>query len=140
MDNNDQKEISSDCEQQEDYFVEEDGVRFAGFHLLVEFWGANGLKDVQLIERALQEAAHMAGATVLDIHTHTFSSGGVTGVAILAESHITIHTWPERSYAAIDIFMCGNCRPRNAIGPLKSVLRPREVKVSEHKRGILSKA
>ncbi len=136
MDKKSQDELLSGGEQLEDYFVEEDGLRFAGFHLLVEFWGAEGLKDVQLVEKALRDAAHMAGATVLDIYAHSFSSGGVTGVAVLAESHISIHTWPERGYAAIDIFMCGNCRPREAIGPLKSALLPSEVKVSEHKRGV----
>ena len=137
MDKKNKDEVLSGCQQLEDYFVEEDGLRFAGFHLLGEFWGAEGLKDVRLIEKALQDAAYRAGATVLDIHAHTFSSGGVTGIAVLAESHISIHTWPERSYAAIDIFMCGNCRPSEAIGPLKSALRPSEVKISEHKRGVL---
>ncbi|MES9901364.1 MAG: adenosylmethionine decarboxylase [Sedimenticola sp.] len=120
-----------------DYFVEKDGLRFAGFHLLVEFWGAENLNDVSLIEEALCHAAELAGATVLSIHAHRFSPSGVTGVAILEESHISIHTWPEHGFAAIDIFMCGNCQPYAAIGPLKEAFVPDKVMLSEHKRGML---
>ncbi len=121
----------------DDYFFEKDGLRFAGFHLLVDFWGAEGLNDVSLIEAALRRAAEVTGATVLGVHSHKFSPSGVTGIAVLGESHISIHTWPERQFAAIDIFMCGNCQPHAAIGPLKEALTPEKVVLSEHKRGIL---
>jgi S-adenosylmethionine decarboxylase len=120
-----------------DYFVEQDGLHFAGYHLLVEFWGAEGLNDVPLIKAALRRAADMAEATVLSIHVHKFSQSGVTGIAVLAESHISIHTWPERGFAAIDIFMCGNCHPYDAIEPLKEALSPGKVLLTEHRRGTL---
>jgi S-adenosylmethionine decarboxylase len=78
----------------------------SGKHWIVEFYGARALGDVKVIRRALRNAATLSGATLLRIQLHHFGAGGgVTGVALLAESHISIHTWPERSYAAIDIFM-----------------------------------
>src|ERR1700684_3258188 len=76
-----------------DYFVERDGQKFAGMHLLVDLWGASNLGDPELIDRALRKAAVTAGATILHSHFHHFSpNGGVSGVVVLAESHISIHT------------------------------------------------
>jgi S-adenosylmethionine decarboxylase len=121
-----------------DQFVEEDDLRFAGWHLLIEFWGAENLNDVPIIEAALRRGSEMAGATLLDIHVHKFSPTGVTGIAVLEESHISIHTWPELGLAAIDIFMCGNCQPYAAMNPLKEALEPDKVMLSEHRRGIIS--
>jgi S-adenosylmethionine decarboxylase len=81
---------------------------YQGLHLLADLHGAKHLDNAGIIERALRQASHAAGAVVLDVHLHHFGPGqGVTGVALLAESHISIHTWPERNYAAIDIFVCG---------------------------------
>ncbi len=123
----------------DDKFVEIDGERFAGLHLLLEFWGAQSLDDEHFIETALRRAAEAAGATVLDIRLHKFlSSGGVTGVALLAESHISIHTWPERDYAAIDIFMCGDCDAYQAVAPLEQAFAPAKFEISENRRGSLS--
>ncbi|MEG3145440.1 adenosylmethionine decarboxylase [Sphingomonas sp. RT2P30] len=81
---------------------------FDGTHLLADLFGCTGLDDVARIERALRAGVVAAGATLLDLKLHSFGpEQGVTGVALLAESHISIHTWPERDYAAIDIFLCG---------------------------------
>ena len=67
------------------------------------------------MERLLRRAAAAGGATLLSCHMHGFGGGnGVTGVALLAESHITVHTWPERGYAAFDVFMCGGCNAERA--------------------------
>jgi S-adenosylmethionine decarboxylase len=80
-----------------------------GQHLIADLWGCHGLADPAVIEDALRSAATAAGATLLDLKLHHFGpQQGVTGVALLAESHISIHTWPERGYAAVDIFLCGD--------------------------------
>jgi S-adenosylmethionine decarboxylase len=80
---------------------------YDGRHLIAELHGCRGLADIGLVETALTDAAAAAGATLLEIRLHGFGEGqGVTGVALLAESHISIHTWPEHGYAAVDIFLC----------------------------------
>ena len=121
-----------------DYFIERDGVRYAGNHVLVELWDASNLDDPKLIEDALLLGARDAGATVLHSHFHHFSPyAGVSGVVVLAESHISIHTWPEKAYAAIDIFMCGECDPHNALPSIKRAFAPGEIEVQHHKRGVI---
>ena len=123
-------------EVQKDYFVERDGEKFAGMHLLVDLWGASRLDDPAHIDAALREAAIIAGATILHSHFHHFSpNGGVSGVVVLAESHISIHTWPERSFAAIDLFMCGACDPNLSIPVLQAAFRPSSIDLSEQRRG-----
>lgn len=107
-----------------------------GLHLLIDFWDCRALTDAAGIEHALREAAAACGATVLGVKLHGFGdTGGITGVALLAESHISIHTWPETGYAALDIFMCGRCDPRRALPVLKAHFAPGRVRVSEHRRG-----
>lgn len=77
-------------------------------HLLADLGEGSGLSDAVLIETTLRQAAGAAGAQVLSVHVHPFGEGmGVTGVALLAESHISIHTWPETGVAAVDLFVCG---------------------------------
>jgi len=121
-----------------DYFIEQDGVRYAGNHVLVELWDASNLDDPKQIEDALLQGAVDAGATVLHSHFHHFSPySGVSGVVVLAESHISIHTWPEKDYAAIDIFMCGECDPHNALPAIKRAFMPGEIEVQHHKRGVI---
>ena len=129
---------ASSSEDRKDYFVERNGLRFAGTHLLLDLWGATALDDPETIEQALREAATAAGATILHGHFHHFSpNGGVSGVLVLAESHISIHTWPERSFAAIDIFMCGACDPYASIPALKSWFRPERILLGEQRRGLV---
>lgn len=123
-------------EDRKDYFVERNGVRFAGTHLLVDLWGASRLDDPEHIDTALRAAAEAAGATILHGHFHHFTpNGGVSGVAVLSESHISIHSWPEADYAALDVFMCGNAKPHLAIDVLRSDFQADEVVVREHLRG-----
>ena len=127
------------AEVQKDYFVEKDGVKFAGMHLLVDLWGASNLCDPDHIDQALRDAAEAAGATILHGHFHHFSpNGGVSGVLVLAESHISIHTWPERDFAAIDIFMCGSCNPYDGVPALETAFKPREVNLDEQRRGLIA--
>jgi len=126
-------------DEAKDYFVERDGVKFAGTHLLVDLWGASNLADPDHIDRALREAATTAGATILHGHFHHFSpNGGVSGVLVLAESHISIHTWPERDFAAIDIFMCGACNPYDGIPALKAAFKPDRIGLGEQRRGLIA--
>lgn len=110
-----------------------------GIHVLLDIWRPRNPAslDISLIEKMLRQAAQVAGATVLDVKLHSFGeSGGITGVAILAESHITIHTWPELEYVAMDIFMCGACSVRACSEVIKDFLKPEIFTVSEHQRGV----
>ena len=124
--------------EQKDYFIERNGVRFAGTHLLIELWGGRNMDDPEAIEDTLCRAAIAAGATILHSHTHHFSpNGGVSGVVVLAESHISIHTWPEREFVALDVFVCGDCDPYKAIPVFREAFQPEHVHVSEHRRGLI---
>jgi len=128
--------LAGAAEEQKDYFVVRDGQKFAGMHLLVDLWGATNLADPEHIDAALREAALAAGATILHSHFHHFSpNGGVSGVVVLAESHISIHTWPERDFAAVDLFMCGCCDPYLSIPVLRRAFLPERVDIGEQRRG-----
>lgn len=121
-----------------DYFVERDGVRFAGMHLLIDMWGARHLAEADVIRDALARAVAACNASLLHLHVHSFGgNGGISGVAVLAESHISIHTWPERGFGAIDIFMCGACDPVGALPVLKEIFQPVEFNVVEQRRGLI---
>ncbi len=117
-------------------YVNKDKILFAGTHLLIDLWGATNLNSPKEIEQVLKNCAIECGATILHSHMHHFSPQGVSGVVVLAESHISIHTWPERQYVALDIFMCGNCNPYNSIDILKSYFNPQSIQISENKRGV----
>ena len=121
-----------------DHFITRNGLTFAGSHLIIDLWEAEGLDDRDLIEQALIDAVNASGATLLHIHLHTFTEGGgISGVAVLAESHISVHTWPERGYAAFDVFMCGHAEPRKALSVFKRAFNPGRIVIGEHKRGVL---
>lgn len=121
-----------------DHFITRNGFECAGTHLIVDLWGASGLDDMALMERALRDSVEVAGATLLHIHLHHFTpNGGISGVAVLAESHISVHTWPERGFGAFDVFMCGDARPELVIDVLREAFRPGQVSVSEHLRGMV---
>ncbi len=119
-----------------DHFIVRDGKVFAGTHLIADFWGASRLDDLQLMEKALREAVEKAKATLLHIHLHHFTpNGGISGVAVLAESHISVHSWPERDFAAFDVFMCGDSEPEKAIDVLKEAFIPERVELHTILRG-----
>lgn len=111
-------------------------IKYAGTHLLLEFWGAKNIDSVRIIKKALTEAVRACQATLLKVELHKFSPQGVSGVAMIAESHISIHSWPEYQYLAIDIFMCGDKDPYKAIDVLKKIFQPKKVDVIEMKRGV----
>ncbi|MDQ0357673.1 S-adenosylmethionine decarboxylase [Rhodoplanes tepidamans] len=118
-----------------DHFVVRNGVRCAGAHLIIDIHGGERLDEIEHIEHTLRRCVDAAGATLLHIHLHHFQPTGVSGVAVLAESHISIHTWPEAGYAALDVFMCGNADPDACVPILREAFAARRVAVSELLRG-----
>jgi len=125
-------------DDQKDHFITKNGLSYAGSHLIIDLWEAKGLDERERIETALIDAVQAAGATLLHIHLHKFEDGGgISGVAVLAESHISVHTWPEKGYAAFDVFMCGDAQPRKALDVFKKAFEPGRIVVGEHKRGVL---
>ena len=126
----------SDSNENKDYFIIRDGVRYAGMHLIIDVYGAGRLDELDHVEAALRDAVDAAGATLLHIHLHHFTpNGGISGVAVLAESHISIHTWPECGYAALDVFMCGETNPHATVEILREAFAPERIAVEEHMRG-----
>ena len=100
-----------------------------GRHLILDFWGcdAAALNDAPALEAALVRAAEAADGHILRRVVHAFAPQGVTGLLLLAESHLSIHTWPERGYAAIDFYTCGTADPSRAEAPLAEALRPAHI-------------
>jgi S-adenosylmethionine decarboxylase len=123
-----------------DHFIrDESGNPFAGRHLIIDFHevASELLVDARHIEQAFTRAAKEADATLLSFHQHKFEpNGGISAVAVLAESHISVHTWPERNFAAFDIFMCGNANTGRALEVLREEFNPGTVIVQEFKRGL----
>ncbi len=119
-----------------DFFIEKDGIRCAGSHFIIDIYGGKRLDDLEHVERTLIDCVNAAGATLLHVHLHPFEpNGGISGVAVLAESHISIHSWPEREYAALDIFMCGRARPERCLDVLKKAFSAERMTVRELLRG-----
>jgi S-adenosylmethionine decarboxylase len=119
----------------EDHFIRRDGRVFAGTHLIIEVVDGHGLDDEDRIRQAFRDCVDACGATLLHIHTHKFSPQGVSGVAVLAESHISVHTWPEIGYGAFDVFMCGDAEPWRAVEVLARAFGTADVRVKELLRG-----
>lgn len=138
------QDASSSCVNSgttQDHFIVRDGVTYAGNHVIIDLWDAEGLDDLHLMEAAFRETIDTCGATLLHIHLHHFTpNDGISGVAVLAESHISVHTWPERGFAAFDLFMCGDAKPELAIGVLSGYFKPKRVTLNELRRGIVESA
>lgn len=112
-------------------------ISYAGVHLIIELWHAQHLDSLPEIKKVLQDIVEACGATILSIDLHEFSpNGGVSGMAIIQESHVSIHTWPEYNYAAMDIFVCGTIDPYKALPVIKAGFQPKDLQVVELKRGI----
>ena len=108
--------------------------------MLLELRGCNQavLDDLKYLENALVSAAREAGATVIDQSFHQFAPQGVSGVVLIAESHLSLHTWPEHAYAAVDIFTCGTTvKIEVAADVLITKLGSRDPSVLEVKRGMM---
>ena len=107
-------------------------------HILAEFYGCprHLLNDVKTIEVAMTGAALSAGAEIREVAFHKFAPQGVSGVVIISESHLSVHTWPELGYAAVDVFTCGTrVDPKDACHYLEENLEAAEVEVMEVIRG-----
>ena len=109
-----------------------------GQHLVLELWGCNdGINDADTVRQAILDAVEAANATLLHLNVHTFSPHGVTGVAVLSESHLSVHSWPEHGYLAADIFTCGETtRPMEALRVLREYFQPTTVEAREIPRGM----
>ena len=118
-----------------DHFVTKNGATFAGAHLIIDLYDAQQLDDQAHIERTMRACIEASGATLLHIHLHPFEPTGVSGVAVLAESHISVHTWPEAGFAAFDVFMCGDTEPEKCIDILADAFKANKVEVTNLKRG-----
>lgn len=107
-----------------------------GQHVIAEFYGASHLQSCAPFVHVLRDAAAAADAVVLDVRLHDFGErAGFTGIALLAESHISVHTWPEYGYAAVDIFMCGDADTGKSLDVLRAYFSPTSESVTVLKRG-----
>jgi S-adenosylmethionine decarboxylase proenzyme len=114
-----------------------------GRHLLVELYGcdAKAITDVRRVEEIMVGAAKHAKATIVDVVFHSFNPHGISGVIVIQESHLTIHTWPEYNFASVDVYTCGNkVNPWTAYKYLAKHFRAKNVTALEMKRGVLNLA
>lgn len=123
---------------------EQDGVEEVnlGQHVLAEFFECdpNILNSIDKVEKYMVDAALECGATIVQKCFHMFNPYGVSGVVIISESHLAIHTWPELGYAAVDLFTCGDkCDPKVSYEFLKKKFHCQNATFTELKRGILNK-
>lgn len=109
-----------------------------GRHIIIEMWEAENLNSAKDLTKALKNCVAAIDGTLLDIRVVEFPVHGVTGVAIISESHVAVHTWPEHKYAAVDIFTCNLEGDVEAgIAALSDVLKPGRVEVMELRRGMV---
>ncbi len=111
-----------------------------GRHVLAEFYGCafDVLDDLEKVQRYMVDAALIAGAEIRECVFHKFSPQGVSGVVVISESHLAIHTWPELGYAAVDVFTCGEkVDPWNACKYLVEKFQAEHMTAQEIRRGIM---
>lgn len=113
-------------------------MKVIGKHLTVDMYGCSfeSLDNLEFVKKAMTTAVEEANMTLLDFTSYKFEPQGLTALALLAESHMSIHTYPELGYAAVDVFTCGDhSRPDKAVSVLKSFLKPEKTKTTNIKRG-----
>ncbi|HEY3314900.1 MAG TPA: adenosylmethionine decarboxylase [Bacillota bacterium] len=114
-----------------------------GRHILAELYGCNpeSLNDLKKVEKAMVSAAIKAGAEVREVAFHKFSPQGISGVVVISESHLAVHTWPEHCYAAVDVFTCGDrVDPWVACEFINQAFGAQHTTANEVKRGIFEEA
>jgi len=111
-----------------------------GRHILAEYYGCDVhiLNDLELLQNYMREAVIESGATIIGSTFHQFNPHGISGVIVIAESHMALHTWPEYGYAAIDFFTCGDrVDPSKAFDYIKNRLKPQKCSSKELMRGLI---
>lgn len=116
-------------------------MKFLGQHIILELYKcpADMLSNPALIEEYMKEAAIAMGATIVESTFHHFSPLGVSGVIVIMESHLTIHTWPEHEYAAVDMFTCGDIQMEKGVALLKQKLKAKTSEMQILKRGVFDR-
>ncbi len=110
--------------------------KYLGNHLIADFWYGKIIEDEKKLKKLLLEAVKESNNTALKIILHKFNPHGITGVVLLAESHIAFHAWPEFNYLAIDVFTCGNkAKPEESLKYLRDKFKPKIVEIKRIKRG-----
>ncbi|MCP4126104.1 MAG: polyamine aminopropyltransferase [Gammaproteobacteria bacterium] len=129
--------ITTDEKYQRESVLKEINISTTGQHMVVDYWDCDTalLNDEDALCELLTKAAHAASATVMSLRSHRFGPLGVTAVAILAESHISIHTWPETGYAAVDVYTCGRCDPLLAHEAMSTALSANHTELVKLTRG-----
>ncbi|MEK7713984.1 MAG: adenosylmethionine decarboxylase [candidate division NC10 bacterium] len=115
------------------------GLNALGRHLLIELFDCDPdvINNLEAVKGALVEAARRAQATIVDVVFHEFNPFGISGVVVIAESHLSIHTWPEYRYAAVDIFSCGDVlQPEVAASYLVEQFAAERTSIVEMQRGL----
>jgi S-adenosylmethionine decarboxylase len=98
-----------------DFFKEKNGIKFAGIDLIIDMWGVSRIDDIDYIKQVIISVIQECQVTLLNIYLHRFTpNGGVSGVVVLAESHISVRSWPEKEFIAFDVFI------QHAVKPLPS--------------------
>lgn len=107
-------------------------------HLIIELFGCDhaALDDVAVVRAAMLAATEAVGATRLAEAFHAYAPQGVSGTVLIGESHLSVHTWPEHGYAAVDIFTCGGLDPRRGVAVLERALHAAEVRARVILRGL----
>jgi S-adenosylmethionine decarboxylase proenzyme len=107
-----------------------------GRHIIADFWKCQNPEPLRHLKQVLEHAVHQAGVTLLNLKTHRFVPDGFSALALLAESHISLHAWPEHAYVAVDVFTCGDADPEVVIEALKEYLQPAESSQLALERGL----
>ena len=112
-------------------------MRTEGKHIIMDASGCNPeiLNNLEVLKQILKDAAQRANATVLDVAFHHFTPQGVSGVVVISESHLSIHTWPEYGYAALDFYTCGDADPKLACEYVAEKLGATHIHTTEILRG-----
>ena len=112
-------------------------IKRAGVHLICEFWEVQCIdSNPKKILKILKDAAKASGSKVIGENFHQFQPYGFTAIVLLAESHLSLHYWPEYNYLAVDIFTCGKTKPYKALKVLKESFKPKKVQILDLKRGV----